>query len=253
MPVALLLAAAVALAAPLPAQADTTAGIRGTALSAFNGQPLSDVTITVAKVHKSVTTLATGAFELGGLPYGTQKMRVSYHGKDTDEFEITLISGAPKELAVLLDTTETDLNPVVTEVQHPDVWRDLGGFYARRKVYGGFAHFYTRQEIERSRAGRLSILLTQERIVTRCNAGCRPTRYIGNRICIVPVSVDGLPLTEGDYDLIAVKDVAAVEVYRGTPPYGLAQGMSLSAAGSVWQGESLNGKGTCGSVLIWMR
>ncbi len=89
--------------------------------------------------------------------------------------------------------------------------------------------------------------------MTRCNGGCRPTRFNAGRVCVVPVSVDGLPLTEADYDKIDIKDVAAVEVYRGTPPYGLSQGMALSAAGSVWQGESYNGQGTCGSVLIWMR
>ena len=200
-----------------------------------------------------MVTAATGAFVLGGLQDGTQKIRVSYDGKETDEYAFTLSSGTAMELAVLLDTAEVDLNPVVVEVQHPDVWRDLGGFYARKQRYSGFAHFFTREDIERSHASHLSNLLAQERIVTRCNAGCRPTRFNAGRICIVPVSVDGLPLTEDDYDRIAVKDVAAVEVYRGPPPYGLSPGMSLSAAGSVWQGESYNGKGSCGSVLIWMR
>ena len=234
-------------------QADTTAGISGTAVSSFNGQPLSGVTISVPAAHKSVVTTATGAFVLGGLRDGTQKIRVSYDGKDTDDYAFTLSSATTKELAVLLDTGAVDLEPVVVEAQHPDVWRDLGGFYARRKAYSGFAHFFTREEIERSHPSRISNLLAQERIVTRCNGGCRPTRFNAGRVCVVPVSVDGLPLTEADYDKIDIKDVAAVEVYRGTPPYGLSQGMALSAAGSVWQGESYNGQGTCGSVLIWMR
>src|SRR5260221_6476802 len=84
-------------------QADTTAGIRGTAVSSFNGQPLSGVMISVPAAHKSVVTTATGAFVLGGLRDGTQKIRVSYDGKDTDDYAFTLFTAPTKQLPVRRD------------------------------------------------------------------------------------------------------------------------------------------------------
>ena len=248
-----LLLASVVLAAPLSSQIDTTARIRGTAISSFNGQPLSGVMVSVPAARKFVVTNSTGTFALAGLRAGAQKIRVSYEGRDTEEYEFTLLSGSTKKIAVLLDIDAVDLAPLVVEAQPVDGWRDLGGFYARQKAYAGFAHFYTREEIERAHPPHISSLLALERIVTRCVQGCRPTRVSRGRLCLVPVSVDGLPMQEEDYDRIAVSDVAGVEVYRGNPPYGLSHGLALSPSGSVWQGESYNSRGSCGSVLIWTR
>lgn len=245
--------ATLVLPSPLNAQIDTTARIHGTAVSSLNGRPLSGVMISLPAARKFVVTNSTGTFSLAGLPAGAQKIRVSYEGRDTEEYEFTLLSGNTKKIAVLLDADAVDLDPIVVEAQHPDRWRDLGGFYARQKWYRGFARFFTREEIERSQPPRISTLLASERIVTRCIQGCRPTRVSRGRLCFVPVSVDGLPLHEEDYDRIAVADVAGVEVYRANPPYGLSHGLALSPGGAVWQGESSDSRGSCGSVLIWTR
>ena len=248
-----LLAAALICAAPLSAQRDTTASIRGTAISAFDGRPLSGVLIAVPAARTFVVTNSTGSFFLASLPVGEQKVRVSYDGRVTEEYEFTLSSRSTKKIAVLLDAGAEDLEPVVVEVQHPDRWRDLGGFYAREAEYRGIARFFTRAEIERVHPAHISNLLALERIVTRCAQGCRPMRLSQGRPCVVPVSVDGLPMQEEDYDRIKVADVAAVEVYRGNPPYGLTHATALGPAASAWQGDSYNSRGSCGAVLIWTR
>jgi len=248
-----LLAAMVVLAAPLAAQGDTTASIRGTAISSFDGRPLSGVLIAVPAARTFVVTNATGSFFLASLPVGVQKIRVSYDGRVTEEYAFPLLSGSTKKIAVLLDAAVEDLGPIVVEVQHPDQWRDLGGFFARQEKYRGFAHFFTRAEIERLHPPHISSLLALEQITTRCFQGCRPVRVSRDRPCVVPVSVDDLPLQEEEYDRIKVADVAAVEVYRGNPPYGLVQATPLGPAASVWQGESYNSRGSCGAVLIWTR
>ena len=246
-------AALVVLAAPLRAQGDTTASIRGTALSAFDGRPLSGVLIAVPAARSFVVTNSTGSFFLASLPAGVQKVRVSYDGRVTDEYDFALVSRQTKKIAVLLDASVEDLAPVVVEQQYPDQWRDLGGFFARQEKYRGFAHFFTRAEIERLHPPHISSLLALEQITTQCFQGCRPVRVGGGRPCVVPVSVDDLPQQEEEYDRIKVADVAAVEVYRGNPPYGLVHGTALGPSGSVWQGGSYNARGSCGAILIWTR
>jgi len=248
-----ILAATVVLAAPLNAQSDPSARIRGNAISSFDGRPLSGVLIAVPAARKFVVTNMTGAFFIDGLPSGAQKIRVSYEGRVTEEYEFTLLSGSTKKIAVLLDAAVDDLAPVVVEEQYPDQWRDLGGFFARQEKYRGFAHFFTREEIERLKPPHISSLLALERITTQCFQGCRPVRVSRGRPCVVPVSVDDMPLQEEEYDRIKVADVAAVEVYRGNPPYGLVHATPLGPGASVWQGESGNSRGSCGAVLIWTR
>ena len=248
-----ILSATVVLPAPLSSQIDTTARIRGNATSSFNGRPLSGVMISLPAARKFVVTDTTGTFSLAGLPAGAQKIRISYEGWDTEEYEFTLRSGHTMRLAVLLDADAVDLDPLVVEAQHPDRWRDLGGFYARQKWYGGYARFITREEIDQSHPPSISTLLAGEHIVTRCFEGCRPTRFSRGRLCNVPVSVDGMPFREEDYDRIAVADVAGIEVYRATSPYGLSHGLALTPAFAVWQGGLFNPTVTCGSVLIWTR
>jgi hypothetical protein len=245
-----ILSATAVLASPLSSQIDTTARLRGIAISSLNGRPLSGVMISLPAARKFVVTDSTGTFSLEGLPAGTQEIRISYEERETEEYRFALQSRRTENIAVLLDVGAVDLHPLVVEAQHPDRWRDLGGFYARQKWYGGFARFITREEINRSQLPSISALLVGEHIVTRCIEDCRPTRFSRGRLCFVPVSVDGMPLREVDYDRIAVADVAGVEVYRRNSPYGLTYGLPLTPAySSVWQSDAW----TCGSVLIWTR
>jgi hypothetical protein len=123
-------ALAAALPSSVPAQADTSASLVGYAKSAYNGQPLAGVLISVPAARRFVTTDSSGTFELSSLPVGRQKVRISYRGRDTEEHEIDLRHKIQKRVAVLLDVGSIDLAPVVVEVQHPDGWRDLAGFPA---------------------------------------------------------------------------------------------------------------------------
>lgn len=227
----------------LHAQRDTTARIVGAATSAFNGKPLTGVMIAVPGPRRFVVTDSTGRFELAGLPAGPQRVRIAYEGRETEEYEFDLRRGKTKTLAVVLDVEAVDLAPVVVEARYPDDWRNLAGFYARKKMYGGFAHFYTREDLERSRPVTLRQLLAGEGILTRCGVHeCMPTRLWGGTVCAPSVSVDGTPFWENDYDQIPVSEVAGVEIYRGDlvgpgwPPFG-----------------GLTAIRRCGSIQVWTR
>jgi len=244
----LLLGAAVTAAR---AQRDTTARIVGIASSAFNGNPLSGVMIAVPAARRFVVTDSTGRFELAGLPPGPQKIRVAYQGRETQEYEFDLRRGKSKTLAVVLDVKAVDLEPIVVEARYPDDWRNLAGFYARKRRYSGFAHFFTREDIERGRPVNLHPLLAGEGILTRCFArtGCVPTRLTRGALCAVPVFVDGMPFWDNDYDQIPLDEVAGIEVYRDelvgpVVPFGVLP--SFASVGRV--GAAVR---SCGSIQIW--
>jgi len=243
------------LASSLQAQAlpDTSARIRGAAISSYNGRPLAGVMISAPEVKKFVVTDSSGQFALAGLPTGRRSIRVSYEGRETQDYVFTLEDQRTKQIAVLLDLDAVDLDPLVVEARQPNLWRDLGGFYERRRVYNGFAHFFTREEISRMRPNRLSGLLTLEGIVTRCYQDCRPTRASRGKLCPVPVSVDGVAYREVDYDQISVSDVAGVEVYRGVPPADLSHALLPTVGSSIWMGTGMSAAGSCGLVEIWTR
>lgn len=237
--------AILAAAAPggLASQRDTTAQLAGTAKSAYNGQPLSGVMIAVPGARRFAVTDSTGAFQLGHLPSGRQRVRIAYAGRETEEYEFALRAGRVTKLAIVLDVEAVELAPVVVEARAPGMWRDLAGFYERRKWYGAFNRFFTREDIERTHAVSVASLLAREGIYTRCTIeGCVPTRTRRGMTCVVPVSVDGMPFWEFDYDHLSIDDVAGVEVYRGdiwVPPQAF-----VSVSG---------GAPRCGAVQIWLR
>ncbi len=242
-----LLAVAI-LPASLSAQLDTTAALSGKAISAYNGKPLVGVMVALPAAHKFAVSDSNGAFRLAGLPTGKQKVRIAYEGRETQEFEFGLNGQRTRKLTVVLDVDAVDLAPVVVQTRFPDAdWRDLGGFYARRKVYGGWGRFYTREDIDRRHLASLQSLLAGEGIVNRCVETCLPTRFSFRGVCPVAVSVDGMPFWEYDYDNIPIQDVAGVEVYRSdtfTP---------IDLRNTIGRLDLTRGRSNCGAVLIWTR
>jgi hypothetical protein len=241
---------ALCLPATLHTQSDSSAAIRGTARSSFNGGPLAGVMISVPVARAFTVTDSTGRFELRHLPAGTQQVRVSYEGRGTEEYEFDLHRGKTKSISVLLDVEAVDLDPIVVEVQNRDFARNLAGFYDRRRMYSGFARFYTREDLERGRVSDLRRLLVLDGVVTQCLArGCVPTRWTRGRMCAVPVSVDGMPFWEEDYETIPVSDVEGVEVYRS----GYANSWGAPPTATTVVSGNPRESATCGSVMIWTR
>src|SRR3989454_4316025 len=92
-----LLVAAGMLPASLASQLDSAATIRGTASSTFNGHPLTGVMVSVPAVHRFAVSDSDGRFELAGLPSGRQRVRVSYEGRNTEEYDFDLRRGKVKK------------------------------------------------------------------------------------------------------------------------------------------------------------
>jgi hypothetical protein len=250
--VAVLFVSAPLLSLSSQSPSDTSARISGSAASTYNGTPLAGVLIAVPASRKFVVTDSLGTFSVSGLAPGHHRVRVSYDGRETEEYEFTVRTGTTKRLAVLIDIEAYDLAPVVVETRNPARWPDLAGFYARRKFYSGFARFFTREDIDRMHPPAISGLLVNAGIFSWCTDVCQPTRWSRSRLCTVPVHVDGLPVWEYSFDHIAVAEVAGVEIYRdGTVDisYG-APRMGQYAYGGPGAQPTRDG---CGSVEIWTR
>ena len=245
----------ISLPSALVSQTDTTASLSGKATSAFNGRPLANVMISVPAARKFVVTDSTGSFWLPGLPTGRQKVRISYQGRDTEEYEFALRGGRTQKLTVILDVEAVDLAAIVVEARQPYGGRSLAGFYDRKKWYSGFANFFTREDIERIRPMVVSDLLKRLVIWVRCDPECAPTRMQHGHLCAIPVSVDGMPFWDFDFDNISVADVAGVEVYRDGAigsPFGFEM-RSMTMARDMRTYEPFQYRGSCGSIQIWTR
>ncbi len=234
---------------------DQTARISGRALSAYNGKPLVGVIVSMPAIERSVVTDSAGVFVIRDLPVGHQSIRVTYEGRETADYVFRLREGRTIQLAIVLDAAANDLAPIVVEAGIIDLWRDLAGFYERRRQYKGYARFYTREDIERQRAGRISTLLRGAGIHQWCMRAytCVPTRFIRGRMCAVPISVNGLPVWERDFDRIPIETVAAVEVWRDPNPQGFSTPMPQLGQYSFEARDPVYGRERCGSIGIWTR
>jgi hypothetical protein len=247
------LALALVLPRTLSSQVDTTATISGRAASSLNGRPLAGVMISVPAARKLIVTDSTGRFTLDGLPAGRQKVRISFDGRATEEHEFELRARRTRRLNVLLDVEALDLAAIVVEAK---AVHGLGAFYDRKKFYSGFADFYTREDIERIRPMMISDLLRRSGVWVRCDPQCVPTQMHHGFLCVVPVSVDGTPFWDFDFDNVRVDDVAGVEVYRETPlgtPFGSAQRSLAERARDPRTYQPFQRRGSCGSIQIWTR
>jgi hypothetical protein len=231
---ALVVAAVLTAAA---AQQDTLARLTGTVTASKNGQPLADVMVSVKGTGGFHVTDSTGAFSIARIPPGRHTLRLAWHDRVSEDYEIALRAGQVVELAILLDVGGVDLAPIVVEATSADAVLSLAGFYQRRSK--GFGRFVTGEDIERRKPANLSAMLTATGITMRCvRTACYPARYSSGRRCAVPVFLDGLRVEAYDIDNIPPSDVLGIEVYR--------QGADTPAEFSRWSAD-------CGAVIIWTK
>lgn len=234
MALALVVAAAVAAAA---AQQDTLARLTGSVSGSKNGRPLADVMVTVKGTGAFHVTDSTGAFSIERIPPGRHTLRLSWHDRVSEDYQVALRAGQHLELSILLDVGSLELSPIVVEATSSEAVLSLAGFYQRRSK--GFGRFVTSEDIERRKPANLSAMLTTSGITMRCvRTACYPARYASGRRCAVPVFLDGLRVEAYDIDNIPPSDVLGIEVYR--------QGADTPAEFSRWSAD-------CGAVLIWTK
>jgi hypothetical protein len=227
----------VAALAAATAQQDTLARLTGSVSSSKNGRPLADVMVSVMGTGAFQITDSSGAFAIARLPPGRHTLRLAWHDRVSEDYQVGLRAGQVLDLAILLDVGGVELAPIVVEASSSEWVLSLAGFYSRRGK--GFGRFVTSEDIERRKPANLSALLAASGITMRCvRTACYPARYASGRRCAVPVFLDGLRVEYYDIDNIPPSDVLGIEVYR--------QGADTPAEFSRWSAG-------CGAVLIWTK
>jgi hypothetical protein len=188
-------------------------------------------------IARTLRTRDDGRFELADLPPGKTSILVRRIGYQPRTYTVQIRAGATRAfLPVVLEAMPTELEKVIVMARIAESRGRLREFY-ERKSRSGWGSFIDREQIERRNPVRMSDMLRTMpgvRVFTTRNGrnlvrlrGCAPTLWL-----------DGMALrgTEVD-DVVFPRDVAGVEVYRGS-------------AGTPVQFMDMNG---CGAIVVWTR
>lgn len=235
--------AALILVAPLEAQ-QATVHVAGTILSSLSGDPIPGALVTVPG-QTPQTTDNSGRFDFAALPKSQARLRIAYAGKDSPDQVLDLSSANDVRIEVLLDSTAADLAPDVVPADRLDNQLGLAGFYARRHL--GFGRFFTRADVARSHFHTVAQVLVDLGAMYRCSSrGCGPVLLAGGRECTMSVLIDGYPSHGQDLAMMALGEVAGLEVYRRD--YDVGTGVTLE------NGYALSALARrCGLLVIWTR
>lgn len=233
--------------------AQATGTIAGRTLVAQSGDAARDVRVQLLGSSTETFSDQLGRFRLTGLPRGMHVLRFSRIGVRPLEVEVDLEAGETIELALTLEPVPVALPGVpVTAAPVEDATLERTGFYARRAA--GFGAFLARDDLKRWTPKVMTDVLRRVPGVS-----VRPNPRYGRTSPAGPVDLrkyiismrggctnpliflDGGSLGTGDVnldDLIAIPDLAGIEVYRG--------------AAEVPQRYNATGS-ACGVIVIWTR
>jgi hypothetical protein len=239
---ALLTAAIVLLAPRAHAQS-----VSGTVLDDDSDQPVRSVVVELRTVRGralgSVVTDSVGAFRLAVPEAGTFRLRarrLGYQEVESPGFQVAASEAVEVHLAIA--SASIPISPL-TITSRPEAPRnrmlEQVGYYQREQRNNGV--FIRRERIERNNGGRLSDVLSELAGVRRVTiSGVSTISLNRQRACTPQVVVDGVPLVESAHidDIIALRSIEAIEIYRGP---------------SQTPVEFASRETGCGILLIWTR
>jgi hypothetical protein len=233
---------ALLLAAPLGAQQPASLALTVTADS--TGEPLPSTRVSVGGTGLAALADGAGRLRVGGIPPGRHCVEVRALGYAPVKLDIAFAAGATVEGEVALVAAPIALEGIEATAARGRLYLRGLGFYERQKR--GLGTFIDRERLEKRQPFFLSDALRGIRGVriVRTPDGrhlaitSRGSGSILNANCAMPIYLDGGRAPFDDLDTFPVRNIEAIEVYRGpaeTPP-------RFSGAGSV-----------CGAIVIWTR
>jgi hypothetical protein len=237
-----LIAAILLTAAPAHAQS-----VRGRVLDDSSDQPVQGVLVELrsqrgAPLGTSVTD-SLGEFRLNVPQAGIFRLRarrIGYRDVESPGFDVA--AGEAVEASLVIAAASVPLEPL-TITSRPEPPRSLlleqVGFYQREHRNSGT--FIRHDRIERNNGGRLSDMLSEiagvRRVMVR---GVSTISLNRQRNCSPQVVLDGQPLVESTRidDIVALRAIEAIEIYRG--PSEAPVEFAMRETG-------------CGLVVIWTR
>lgn len=187
---------------------------------------------------------AAGRVRIGEIPPGKHRVEVGALGYAPVKLDIAFAAGATVEGEVALMPAPIALEGIEATAARGRLYLRGLGFYERQKR--GLGAFIDRERLEKRQPFFLSDALRGIRGVRIIRTpdgrhvaiASRGSGSILNANCAMPIYLDGGRAPFDDLDTFPVRNIEAIEVYRGpaeTPP-------RFSGAGSV-----------CGAIVIWTR
>lgn len=233
------------------------------------GAALGDVAVSIASSEQSTRTDADGRFSFPSAPWGQVRLRVRALGHAPLDTLLLLQSGTAysvrlqlKQFVPQLDTVRVDATLAYGK---PARYRHTGkfdDFYERRARRPGT--FFTREEIERSPANKVSELISSATGITlayrlsrhgmephirvaRCTGTGGTTRVPADKL--LAVYINGQRIGDGIAALgeLLTSDIETMEVYRGPTQ------LPLQAMGDACAAVFITTRYTPGSVLTGNR
>lgn len=219
-----------------------TATVRGTVRHAA-GFPMEGAQVSIAGTATMVTSNERGEFTLtlpSASPDAPLVLRVRRIGFRPDS--LVLPPGGPRsgDLTFTLQRVAVDLAPV-TVVGRRDISGAMAGFYKRRASSSG--RFFTREEIERRNAARMSDLLRMVPSLRVIPRGMQNSVRIRGSRCAPLIWLDGVPLSAMEFDLDSMdpSTYEGIEVYSGPASVPVEFQQNKQASSS------------CGTIVLWSR
>lgn len=241
----LLLVAAAAAMAHLPATAQT---ITGVVVEHSTDRPVPDVAVRL--LDRAGLTVATtysdenGRFRLTAPQpgaWGIAAERMGYGKTGADRLEVPALGTL--DVQIRLSIRPLALDSAITVTARPSFRNaDIEAFHRRRVQGSGFGYFIYGEAITRNSGGRASDLLLAVpgvRVsssrpgigsIIQMRAGCVPAVFIDG------IQINRLSTSESMDSYVSTLDIEGIEVYRGHDPGG----------------RFFDRRG-CGLVLIWTR
>lgn len=193
-------------------------------VSVFGARTLSDSAgrFAISGLEPGITTLT-----IRRLGYAPLETRLRLAGDHVDSLDVTLVA-----LVTTLPTLATDAE--AAERAH------LAGFYRRREIGNGF--FFNRRELDSTHVMRISDVMRRlpgVRLIPD-RAGRQQMRMSRSGNCPPDFWIDGQRAPFLNVDDLPLRDVQAIEVYRG-------------ASGVPPEFNNRLGNPACGVIVIWTR
>lgn len=216
----------------------------GTVVDKASGEPLTRVEIIFVANSRSVLSDSSGGFIFDSLPSGLVRFLIRAPGYPVTPLVVALMRGERMERVIALDAASSDssvaqsLPRVSIAAPAPVVDRRLIDFERRRTT--GQGQYLTRDQIDAAGYNNLQDAMRNLRGVEvhcgggngcfiqmmRAPMGCKPEYFVDDR------------LDPFFGPTIAIKDIAALEVYTGA---------------SDVPGEFAGRNAGCGTIVIWTK
>ena len=205
-----------------------------------NGLPLEGAQVSVGGTPAVAVTNERGEFTLLPAVSGPAMVRARRLGFRPESTAVLVASGKIPEVSFILQRIAVDLTPV-TIVGRRELIGPMAGFYRRRSSSSG--RFFTREEIERRNAVRMSDLLRMVPGLRVQQRGMQNSVRIRGSRCAPFIWLDGAPLSAMEFDL----DSSDPSVYEGIEVYSGPASVPVEFQGNRMTSSS------CGTILLWTR